>query len=42
MKEKLGLLCPGPGWKLRDVGGADVLCRCAGSGFASGGRPSLG
>ena len=42
MKEKLGLLGPGPGWKLRDVGGADVLCPCAGAGPASGGKPSLG
>ena len=34
MKEKLGLLGPGPGWKLSDVGGADLLCPCAGAGHA--------
>ena len=42
VKEKLGLLGPGPGWKLSDVGGADVLCPCSGAGPASGAGPYLG
>ena len=42
VKEKLGLLGPGPGWKLSGDGVAGLLCPVAGAGHAAGAWPCQG